>query len=195
MHPAFSNIQFGPFATSYHRSAVDDSFREAFSTYLEKELLPQVDEPFDSTVGSLVSAFADEKYCGPNSLVKDIYKLKFSLLRVGSSDDVETEIRRNPKTGLFSPRRKFYPLFLWTAKRKADEVKFREAVHDIVASVFNGGSAPSACPRCAAELKLYYPSDLIDLSCSRGCFAYNFHFDPETREMRHGHFFSAPWLK
>ena len=42
MHPAFSVIQFGPFSTSYHRRVVDESFREAFSIYLEKELLPQV---------------------------------------------------------------------------------------------------------------------------------------------------------
>jgi hypothetical protein len=30
------------------------------------------------------------------------------------------------------------------------------------------------------------------LSCPRGCFNYNFHRDPETREFMHGHFFARP---
>src|ERR1700742_856967 len=101
MHPAFVTIQFGPFLTSYHQKAVDVQFRELLGAYLEKELLPQVEEPFDSTTGNLTAKIDDDKHCGPNSLVKDTYKLEFSFLRVGSSDDIKVQIRRNPRTGQF----------------------------------------------------------------------------------------------
>jgi hypothetical protein len=49
MHPAFAVIQFGPFASAYHSAAMTPEFKEALGAFLEKELLPQVEQPFEST--------------------------------------------------------------------------------------------------------------------------------------------------
>ena len=99
MSPVFAAIKFGPFSTAYHRSAVSDDFREALDSYLSKELLPQVDEPFESTAGTFTADVTEERFCGPHSLVRDIYILDFAFIRAGSSDQIKAQIRRNPKTG------------------------------------------------------------------------------------------------
>lgn len=192
MHPAFTTIQFGPFHTAYHREADDSGFREALSEFLERELLPQVDEPFTHTQGRLMAEFDAEKYCGPNSAVRDAYKLEFSFIRERGADEINAQIYRDPKTGSFRPRFKGKPLILWTEKRKAEQQSFREAIDHMVKQIHAGEHSQWVCPRCSARLSLIDAPGLFDLSCPQGCFNYNFHRDPETREFMHGHFFSRP---
>jgi hypothetical protein len=81
MHPAFATIEFGPFKSDYHKAAVDTDFRDLLNDYLVGQLLPQVDEPFENTVGRLVATYDDQKYCGPNSAVRDFYTLDFEFQR------------------------------------------------------------------------------------------------------------------
>jgi hypothetical protein len=189
MHPAFATIQFGPFLTQYHQRAVNKEFREALSAYLEAELLPQVDEPFGSTTGSLTAEVNEERLCGPGSLVKDTYKLDFQFLRPGSPDKIQAKIRRSPRTGAFTSRD---PLYLWTVKRKKQDEIYRANIDDIVARITRGESAAWQCPRCESPLRLVNQERVFDLTCPRGCFNYSFHRDPTTGEFLHGHFFSRP---
>jgi hypothetical protein len=192
MHKAFASIEFGPFQTAYHREAVNDAFREALSTFLERELLPQVDEAFSYTEGRLTAEFDAQKYCGANSAVRDAYKLELSFVREHGADKIEARIYRDPKTGAFRTRFKGQPLILWTEKRKAEQRSFREAIDEMVKRIHAGEHSQWACPRCSSRLSLIDSPGLFDLSCPRGCFNYNFHRDPETREFKHGHFFSRP---
>jgi hypothetical protein len=192
MHPAFSTIEFGPFQTAYHRGAVDDGFREALSEFLERELLPQLDEPCTRTQGRLTAEFNAEKYCGPNSAVRDAYKLEISFIREHGTDEIKAQIYRDPKTDNFRPRFKGRPLILWTEKRKAEQQSFREAIDHIVKRIHAGEHSEWACPWCSTRLSLIDSPGLFDLSCPQGCFNYNFHRDPETGESMHGHFFSRP---
>lgn len=53
MHPAFTNIQFGPFASAYHSGEMTAEFIEALGSFLELKLLPQVEYPVESTSGAL----------------------------------------------------------------------------------------------------------------------------------------------
>jgi hypothetical protein len=191
MSPVFATIRFGPFSTDYHRRAIDAGFREALGRYLTEELLPQVDEPFESTSGSLTALVGDERFCGPNSLVKDVYKLEFRFKRAGSCDEVSGEIRRDLKTGSFRPRYPHSPLFLWTARRRAENAAFEAIARRARA----GETGPWPCPRCGSVLKLSDLPELFDLACPRGCFALGFHRDPATGALRHGHFFSGPPMK
>jgi len=192
MHPAFTTIKFGPFQTGYHRAAVDDEFRKALSDFLEHELLPQVDEPFSHTLGRLTAEFDAEKYCGPNSAVRDAYKLEFSFVHEHGADEIQAKIYRDPKTGSFRPRFKGQPLILWTEKRKTEQKLFKEAIDRIVKRIHDGERSPWLCPRCSSNLSLIDSHSLFDLSCPKKCFNYNFHRDPETKEFMHGHFFSRP---
>ncbi len=192
MHPAFATIEFGPFQTAYHRGAVDEGFREALSEFLERELLPQVDEPFSHTKGRLTAEFNAEKYCGPNSAVRDAYKLEFSFIREHGADEITAQIYRDPKTGFFRPRFKGKPLIIWTESLKSEQRSFQAAIDHIVKQIHTGEHSDWVCPRCSTRLALIDSPGLFDLSCPRGCFNYNFHRDPETREFMHGHFFSRP---
>jgi hypothetical protein len=192
MHPAFATIELGPFHTAYHNTVVDESFREALSAFLETELLPQLDEDYRRTQGRLVAEFNEEKYCGPNSAVRDAYKLEFSFVREHGADEIKAQIYRDPKTGSFRSRFKGQSLILWTSKRKAQQQAFREAIDDIVKQIHAGKHSEWMCPRCSTRLSLVDSASLFDLSCPQGCFNYNFHRDPATREFRHGHFFAKP---
>jgi hypothetical protein len=192
MHPAFTTIEFGPFQTAYHREAVDGGFREALSEFLERELLPQLDGPFTGTQGRLTAEFDAEKYCGPNSAVRDAYKLEFSFIRKNGADEIKAQIYRDPKTGTFRPRFKGQPLILWTEKRKTEQQAFREAIDVMVKRIHAGEHFQWVCPRCSTLLSLIDSPGLFDLSCPQGCFNYNFHRDPDTKEFMHGHFFSRP---
>jgi hypothetical protein len=192
VHPAFATVQFGPFETAYHRKAVDAEFREALSTYLEKELLPQVDEPFESTEGTLKAVFNEEKYCGPNSAVKDTYELEFSFLRSSGADCIRVQISRDQKSGSFRPRYPGRPMYLWTAARKQRQLTVREEIDDMVARILNGERGEWKCPQCGDLLRLVDSDHVFDLTCLRGCFTYEYHRDPVTRKFMHGHFFSNP---
>jgi hypothetical protein len=192
MHPAFATIQFGPFQTAYHKSAVDEVFREALSAFLERELLPQIEETYQRTQGHLTAEFNEEKYGGPNSAIRDAYRLEFSFIGEHGADEIKAQIYRDPKTGSFRPRYKGRPLVLWTAKRKAEEHAFRGAIEHLVQRILAGEIRECTCPRCSACLSLVDSPGLFDLSCPQRCFNYNFHRDPKTREFMHGHFFSRP---
>jgi len=192
MHTAFTTIELGPFQTDYHRGAVDEGFRESLSAFLERDLLPQVDEPFSHTEGRLTAEFDEDKFCGPLSAVRDAYRLEFSFIRPHGTDQIEARIYRDPKTGSFRARFKRQPLILWTEKRKAEQRTFREAIDRMVERIRAKEHSEWVCPRCSAILSLVDSPDLFDLRCMRGCFNFNFHRDPETSEFRHGHFFSRP---
>lgn len=192
MADAFATIQFGPFSTEYHRRAVNGEFRAALFAYLSDKLLPQVDEPFDSTAGTLTAEVNEERFCGPHSLVKDIYKLDFSFIRRGSSDELQAEIRWNAKTASFEPRYRHQHLFLWTSRRKAENRAFHELASRLQGS--NETACPELlkCPRCAADLRFTDSATMFDLSCPRGCFCLSYHRDRATGEYRSGHFLSGP---
>lgn len=190
MHSAFAGIQLGPFNTAYHRRVVDQRFREALGAYLERELLPQVDEPFERTEGRLTAEVNEERFCGPHSAVKDIYRLEFSFIREGSADTITAEIRYYPDTNCFRVRRAHQPLILWTAKREKAARAYCAAIDDTVARITGGEKGEWKCPACGGALKLVDSPNLFDLACPRGCFVYNFHRVPGTTQYRSGHFFT-----
>lgn len=95
-----------------------------------------------------------------------------------------------PAQGAFEPRRAHQPLVLWTAGRKERERAFRAAVAEIVSRIQSGESAEWRCPDCGRELCVTNMPALFDVRCKQGCFVYNFHRDPETGQMAHGHFFT-----
>jgi hypothetical protein len=192
MHPAFTTIEFGPFQTAYHKQADGEAFRESLSAFLEHELLPQLDGDYRSTKGRITAVFDDERYCGPNSAVRDAYKFEFAFLCGHGTDEIKAEIYRDPKTGSFRPRYKGRPLVLWTANRKAQQEAFHRAIDAIVERIQAGEISEWICPRCSARLSLIDSPGLFDLSCPRDCFNYHFHHDTKTKEFMHGHFFSRP---
>jgi len=192
MHPAFATIKFGPFKTEYHNTSVDAEFREALSEYLVAHLLPQVDEPFDRTSGRLTATYNDEKHCGPNSAVRDIYTLEVEFHRPAGNDAIKIDLLYSGNLRCFSPRHRRQPLYLWTASRKKEQIDRNESIKAVCNRILRGGAARAQCPCCGAELRITNTPGLFDVSCPGHCFNYNFHRDPQTGALLHGHFFCKP---
>lgn len=188
MHPAFANIQFGPFASAYHSGAMTLEFKEALGAFLEEELLPQVEQPFESTSGTLVAAYDDERYCGPNSAVRDIYKLELAFRRSSGDDTIEVELVFRANASAFSTRRN-KPLYLWTpARRDRYQAEGRRIQH-LCGCIAKHEGVEAVCPSCSAVLRVHDSPGLFDVSCPNRCFKYNYHRDPANGELLHGHFF------
>lgn len=192
MHPCFAAINFGPFQSDYHAIAVDSRFREALSTYLASELLPQVDKPFESTSGSLNAVYDNQKYCGPNSAVRDLYRLEFHFHRASGDDAIKIDLAYSPSTQSFRPRYRGKKLFLWTETRKEKQKVQNIEIEHVCQLILRGEMQTANCPCCGNILSIINSPSLFDVSCSQGCFNYNFHRDPETGKFQNGHFFSGP---
>ncbi|WP_434041537.1 MULTISPECIES: hypothetical protein [Sorangium] len=188
MHPAFASIQFGPFASAYHSSAMTLEFKEALGAFLEEKLLPQVEQPFESTSGTLVAAYDDERYCGPNSAVRDIYKLELAFRRSSGDDTIEVELVFRANASAFSTRRN-KPLYLWTpARRDRYQAEGRRIQH-LCGCIAKHEGVEAVCPSCSAALRVHDSPGQFDVSCPNRCFKYNHHRDPANGEFLHGHFF------
>ena len=188
-------IEIGPLETEYHRQEVDEEFLAALGRFIEQKILPQAEEPYSSTEGSLVPPFNEERYCGPNSAVRNIYSLKLTLVRKSGSDEFKGDIRF--KDGAFQMRRRHESPILWTARLKKEETDFRVGLQNLVKRVLKneetgGEKTEWHCPRCEKVLGLVLSPHIFDLSCANGCFTYNFHRHPETKEFLHGHMYSKP---
>jgi hypothetical protein len=194
MQPAFASIEFGPFKSTYHSEAVGDDFKQSLSAFLENELLPQVNQPYDSTTGVLTADYDDQKYCGPRSAVRDIYRLKFSFCRNSGDDTIETELVFDPKERTSSARHR-RPLFLWTVARKERKKREREAIEDVCKRIAKREQNTGSCPLCSASLQIIDSPDLFDVRCPERCFNYNFHRNPTTGAFLHGHFYTSDTVK
>ena len=76
-----NQLEFGPFATQYHRKLVDDEFVRSLEDFLQENLLTQLDRPATEAAGIVNAAFPKNQYCGPNSLVKNFFTLEIHLSR------------------------------------------------------------------------------------------------------------------
>jgi hypothetical protein len=194
MNPVFQTIRYGPFHTDYHRSAVDEDFKESLSRFLEAEVLPQVDEPFDTTEGELVTDYNEERYCGPNSAVRNAYRLSFRFMRSSGADELDAHLYRD-KTGDFRARYAGAPLILRTKLREELQKELNGKVQEIVERIQADEAGPWGCPQCGSELNVTNVPALFGITCPKGCFTMDYHRDPATGELIHGHYFSRPNVK
>lgn len=193
MHPAFSTILYGPFHTAYHRAVVDDAFKEALGRYLEGVLLPQVDEVYEWTRGTLVPEVNEERFCGPRSVVRDNYKLEFVFGRKDSEDKVSKKIRWTPKAGSFGPLRGGgNELYLLARARQAKLVKCKKSGEIAVRQLLSGEDAESTCGSCSASLGASVNGDMVEVICPNRCFVFRGHFELDSRVMKSAHFWGRP---
>lgn len=192
MHPAFATIEFGPFKSDYHKAAVDTDFRDLLNDYLVGQLLPQVDEPFENTVGRLIATYDDQKYCGPNSAVRDFYTLDFEFQRPSGSDSIKADLAFSREQRLFAQRYRGTPFYLWTASRKTAQTRLTNEIKLVCDRILSGKIVQAPCPCCGVELQIINTPGLFDVSCPSRCFNYNFHRDAKTGTFQHGHFICRP---
>lgn len=184
-------IQFGPFSTRYHSTLVSAEFVASLSSYFDAELVPQLDEPIDDADGSLTATFDSERFCGSNSLIRNIFTLELSTFGPDGSSEMEADIEFCPENCTFTPRFGHgHYFYLWTPSRKqareAENVLIQRLVDDYRCTHQVG----MKCPICQGSVSGIDNPRTLDVRCiDQRCFVYNFHKD-EDGNMAHGHFFT-----
>lgn len=186
MSSPFDAIVCGPFKAEYHRVIVNDTFKRALREFLALKLLPQLDHAFTDGRGTLTACFDEDRFCGPNSLVRDCFKLEFHFRGPDGESRIKTEITHN-RDGQFSARRG-HSLYLWTPSRQRKRQSEQEAIQKTVGAILDNAVERPSCPVCSAELQVINAPALFDVLCPNRCFKYNFHRDEEGKPL-HGHFF------
>ena len=179
-------IQFGPFAAPYHQNLVNDRFKHNLNRFIDDILLPQLDEDVNSIQGSVTAEFNQQRHCGPNSAVKDIFKLDLALTSASGISHYKAKLKYDDPT--FSPRRGS-TLYLWTPARQKIREKQIEAIEAIAQKVTAKIAVQANCPVCNVVLQLTNTEHLLAIGCNNNCFSYHYHKDSETGDILHGHFF------
>ncbi len=188
MRKPFNNIKVGPFAAKYHQSSVDESFLESLHSYLVQELIPQVSIKYDTVDGRLTACYDNDRNCGPNSAVKNLYRLEVAFHEKSFSEEIKTDLRYKHESRKFEERNS-QPLYLWTIERKQKNAEDRKSIEELCQAIQKNTVVDENCPLCGSMLSITNNDNLFDVRCPNGCFNYNYHREPTTREFLHGHFF------
>ena len=181
-------------STSYHRGMIESGLLSRLETFIATDLASQLPEPADDIHGTLVPCFDEERYCGPNSAVKDVYRLELSF-QAGSEivGTFKDDISYDTAAQTFGPRRRHRRLLVITKAREDAQRALAVAVDALCQRIANEHLKEAACPKCSTALQIIDSPALFDVTCPQGCFKYNFHRDPASGQFQHGHvFFGLP---
>jgi hypothetical protein len=181
------SIHVDPFRASYHRALVDEEFLGRLDAFLQETLSPQVDHPIAKTTGSLTACFDEDRYCGPNSAIRNLFRLKLTFHGPTEESTIETDVEFDRQTQTFSAR-PGHSLYVWTPTRRRDLQERKARIQATVKRILDQDPGEVACPLCRAPLAVVNNQRLFDARCPSGCFNYNFHKD-EDGNLLHGHFF------
>ena len=190
------HVRFGPFKTPYHRDLVDADFVHTFEQFLFANLMPQFDSPLRELDGSLTAAFDNEKNCGPNSLVRDIFSFECIAICDDGKSELKSDVVFDATGRTFTPRHGFDRYFyVWTPNRKRQRELELLQIQSVVDDIMRGNLTGLACPICRGNISAVNNTDIFDARCLRHrCFVYNYHKDERGR-LAHGHFFTTHPMK
>ncbi len=183
-------LEYGPFATAYHRALVNSEFLESLQRFFEHQLLPQTDAAVTDANGTIKATFDDERYCSPTSLVRNIFTLDLAIFSKAGSAELNADLIYEPADHSFSPRKGYdHHCYLWTPARKLAREEEMSTIQRLVDNIKRDWPAVLECPICHAEIQIVDNDMTFDVRC-RGshCFEYNYHKD-EQGQLAHGHFF------
>jgi hypothetical protein len=177
-------------STSYHRGMIDNGLLSRLESFIMADLSSQLPVPADDIHGTIMPCYDEERYCGPNSAVKDIYRLELCF-QAGSEilGTFKDEISYNTASQTFAPRRRHRRLLVATQARKEVRRALGEAVDTLCQRISKEHLVGAACPKCSTALNIIDSPALFDVTCPQGCFTYEFHRDPGSGEFQHGHVF------
>jgi hypothetical protein len=176
--------------TSYHRGMIDNGLLARLEMFIAADLASQLPVPADDIHGTIVPCFDEERYCGPNSAVKDVYRLELSFQAGGEVvGTFKDDISFDPASSTFGPRRRHRRLLVITQARQEAQRTLAEAVDVLCKRIGREHLTEATCPRCSTAVNIIDSPALFDVTCPQGCFNYNFHRDPASGEFQHGHVF------
>ncbi|WP_145245748.1 hypothetical protein [Aeoliella mucimassa] len=155
--------------------------------FLNRELVPQMDETDVDAEGTLVATFNDERFCGPTSLVRNFFTFQVSLFGAAGESDLESDLEYHPQQRTFTPRRGHY-FYLWTPARKRNAQEEKERIDRMVQDFKRTHRTNFRCPLCTGKVSGVDNPGQLDVRCTENrCFVYSYHKDEKGRIL-HGRF-------
>ncbi|PQO26250.1 hypothetical protein [Blastopirellula marina] len=148
-------LEIKPLRTDYHRTLVDALFLNLLQQFLEAAVVAELEEePFDF-VGSLEAAYGKEANCGPQSLVRNIFKLDLCFYGEAGTSELDAWIVYEPLTKTFAPRRGYsYQFQLWTPRRKLAADLRRQTIDRFIDDLLARRPIERRCPICQGEIRV-----------------------------------------
>lgn len=184
------HLQIGPFSTAYHRALVSDKFTTALERFLQLKLAPQLNEAIHNTNGTVKATFDHKRFCGPSSLIRNIFTLELHLTSDTGPSELKADVIFDPEELSFATRKGHdFFFYLWTPQRKRQREEENARIQRFVSDIKRNRTAPMMCPICGGPVRHLDRDDLFDVACTDNrCFKYNYHKD-ENGRLAHGHFF------
>ncbi|MBI2922432.1 MAG: hypothetical protein HYY18_15370 [Planctomycetes bacterium] len=181
-------IAYGPFHAEFHFKRVDAAFKNALVQFLTVQLLPQMEEPYFDSGGSLVACFDESRFCGPLSAVRDRYRLEFHFRREDGTDEIKVDIEFDEPRGTFRPVGG-NPLYLLTRKRLEHRRYVVGTIEALCRQLETGQAKTGTCPICGLEVCTESSPGSFSVRCKADCFDYEFSREVDTKGVRRGHFY------
>lgn len=183
-------LKLGPFRADFHRTRVAAGLAADLAAFVAAEIIPQLTIVATNIEGAFTAAYDNDRNCGPNSAVKDLYHLKLIFSSVNGAEGLDSDlVYRAP--GFAPPRGR--PLVIWTIPRLEDFCRRRERLAEICRSFKAGELSAAQCPTCSSSLHLHSSATLFAISCPSGCVDIDEHREA-AGGLTHGHFFMRDTL-
>ncbi len=182
-------VRFGPFRTLRFRQQVDDSFRRAFYSYVDRQVIPCVEGAIVRVTGQVHSDYDRPQFEGL-AQVSHLFTYELVLYSAGGKEKAWGEVDYDRATGLWTPSR-IKPPRVFTLSERLRMERERELEHRILSEARHFHPVrPAECPRCGSDRVaaiqyghvLFSPQLERDLRAGRvvlgGCFVSGDHSDP-----------------
>jgi hypothetical protein len=182
----YRNVVFGPFKASWHQKHVSNKLKNDLVRFIDQVIEPQVTIRYSKCGGTLVASCNDDKYCGPHSAVRDIYRLTYAYETEDEIEDIDIELIYHRDTGEFTKRWRGLSLKLVTVEHRRNIQK----LYELIRMAWKDRTVSSiTCPFCDNKVDVSYTSELFAVHCDNNCFESHYHLDAQSGEMKHGHVF------
>jgi hypothetical protein len=187
--PSIDRVKFDPPRSTYHQTLFSQQdFRNCLHSFILASLLPQLDDLCDRISGEVTPLYNEDKYCKPSSLVRDFYRIQLSFWFGNREIAIfDMQLQYVAESNTFVSRHQRRKLYVWTQSRKARQQVLAESVALPCRQICQEQIMTTDCPNCSKSLNICNHPSLFDVSCQNGCFSYNFHRNPDTKEFLHGH--------
>ncbi|MGB7327917.1 MAG: hypothetical protein WBD31_23785 [Rubripirellula sp.] len=176
--------------TVHHRTLVNASFFDALEHLLQQTASQQLGEPLLDATGTITPTFNHKRYCGPNSLVRDIFSLNVQFQSVSGESTLKADVSYNLETRTFSPRND-HEYYLWTPRRRQRQEQNNAKIRQSIDMIKRDPDSSHVCPICNGSLAASGSPTMFDVRCvDSGCFAYSYHKDEDGR-LLNGHYFPS----
>lgn len=143
-------VRFGPFRTLNFRQQVDGSFRRAFDSYVDRQVIPCLEGAVVRVAGRVFSHYDRPQFEGL-AHVSRLFFYELSLYSAGGKEEASGEVDYDRATGVWAPSR-IKPPRVITLSEKRREKRQRDLERQISSEARHYHPVrPARCPQCNSK--------------------------------------------